>query len=318
MTKTHKKSIRRKKPNHPKLFMSDRKKIPLVPILLVVLPLWLITSAGFALVKYFKDEKKAAIEDAQRFSTSVSAASIKDDLRKIITLIGERNTSKPDKLASTSSMIQGTLGPSNTGYKVTTTAGPADFPLISVTVSSEKSAAPPIWIITSYDSPPSSPGSEKNATGLVATLATAQSLANASLNRPIHFLFTPHANDPNSPLIDTSVTIANIIKAAPTPHHILVIEAMGDEESLILSSRNTAALPSRKLAGLGEILGVEAIYLSDDFDLASTLFEMNLPAIRVATRPPLLPDETDDKLPFAPTLAASTGRLVELVKRLDK
>jgi hypothetical protein len=136
--------------------MTDRKKFPLVPILLVVLPLWLIASAGFALVKYFKDEKNAATEETQRFSRSVSTQSIEDDLRKIILLIGERNTATPDKLSATSSMIRGILGPANTGFQVTTTKGPADFPLISVTVTSEKSAAAPIWIITSYDSPPGS------------------------------------------------------------------------------------------------------------------------------------------------------------------
>ncbi|MEP3214287.1 MAG: hypothetical protein ABJQ29_13905, partial [Luteolibacter sp.] len=172
--------------------MSDRKKSPLVPILLVVLPVWLIVSAGYALVKYFKDEKKAATAETQRFTRAVSTPSVEDDLRKIITLIGERNTATPDKLSATSSMIQGTLGPANTGYQVTTTNGPADFPLISVSVASEKSAAAPIWILTSYDSPLGSPGAEKNATGLTATLAAAQSLANASPARPIHFLFLPH------------------------------------------------------------------------------------------------------------------------------
>jgi hypothetical protein len=42
---------------------------------------------------------------------------------------------------------------------------------------------------------------------------------------------------------------------------------------------------------------------------------MNLPAVRVATRPLLTPDEKDDRLPFAPTVAASTGRLIELIRR---
>jgi hypothetical protein len=93
---------------------------------------------------------------------------------------------------------------------------------------------------------------------------------------------------------------------------------MGDAEELILSSRDTEALPTTELDGLGKILGAEVICLGDDFDLASTLFEMNLSAIRVSTRPTLLPDENDDKLPFAPTLAASTGRLIELVNRLAK
>lgn len=298
--------------------MIDRKKFPLVPILLVILPLWLVTSAGFALVNYFKNEKRAIDAESQRFSNTVSSASIKDDLRKIITIIGERNTTTPDKLAATSSMIRGALGPANTGYEVIMTKGPIDFPLISVTVDSPKVAAAPLWIITSYDSPLDSPGAEKNATGLTATLAAAQSLATASPARPIHFLFLPHANESESPLVETAVIAANLINSAPTPLAILCIEAMGDAEEIILSSRDAQALPDMDLSGLGKILGAEVVCLGEDFDLASTLFEMNLPAIRVGTRPPLLAEEKDDKIPFAPTLAASTGRLIELINRLVK
>lgn len=298
--------------------MIDRKKFPLVPILLVILPLWLVTSAGFALVNYFKNEKRAIDAESQRFSNTVSSASIKDDLRKIITIIGERNTTTPDKLAATSSMIRGALGPANTGYEVIMTKGPIDFPLISVTVDSPKVAAAPLWIITSYDSPLDSPGAEKNATGLTATLAAAQSLATASPARPIHFLFLPHVNESESPLVETAVIAANLINSAPPPLAILCIEAMGDAEEIILSSRDAQALPDMDLSGLGKILGAEVVCLGEDFDLASTLFEMNLPAIRVGTRPPLLAEEKDDKIPFAPTLAASTGRLIELINRLVK
>lgn len=298
--------------------MIDRKKFPLVPILLVILPLWLVASAGFALVNYFKNEKRAIDAESQRFSNTVSSASIKDDLRKIITIIGERNTTTPDKLAATSSMIRGALGPANTGYEVIMTKGPIDFPLISVTVDSPKVAAAPLWIITSYDSPLASPGAEKNATGLTATLAAAQSLATASPARPIHFLFLPHVNESESPLVETAVIAANLINSAPAPLAILCIEAMGDAEEIILSSRDAQALPDMDLSGLGKILGAEVVCLGEDFDLASTLFEMNLPAIRVGTRPPLLAEEKDDKIPFAPTLAASTGRLIELINRLVK
>jgi hypothetical protein len=45
---------------------------------------------------------------------------------------------------------------------------------------------------------------------------------------------------------------------------------------------------------------------------------MGHPTIRISTRPMLLPDEADNKVPFAPTLAASTGRFIELVRRLSK
>ena len=72
--------------------MGSGKKNRLVPWLLVLLPTWLIASACFALVKYFKDEKKTEAEAEKRFSQSVSTPLIADDLRKIVTIIGERNT----------------------------------------------------------------------------------------------------------------------------------------------------------------------------------------------------------------------------------
>ncbi|MBC7981122.1 MAG: hypothetical protein H7Y36_11215 [Armatimonadetes bacterium] len=298
--------------------MSSGKKFSLVTFLLILLPIWLIGSAAFALVHYFKKEKSAIIASGKRFSQSVSSDLIGDDLGKIINIIGERNTAKPAKLSSTASMIQGLLGPSNTGFPIKLIEGPSDFQIIQVTVLSKNTEAAPIWLITSYDSPPGSRGAEKNASGLAATLATAQALANAGPARPIHFLFLPHANDPDSPVIETSTAASNLINAAPTPKAILCIEAMGSAETLILSSRDTEAIPEKEFKGLGKILGAEVTCLGDDFDLASTLFEMDFPALRIATRPTLLPGENDDKLPFPPTLAASTGRLIELVTRLAK
>jgi hypothetical protein len=297
---------------------SERKKFRLVPWLLVILPVWLIGSAGFALVKYFKDEKVAAAEEGKRFAKSVTTAPIADDLRKLVSLIGERNTAQPEKLAATASMIRGLLGPSNVGYDVKSTDGPAGFPLLRVTIRSLEADAAPVWILTSYDSPLGSRGAERNATGLAATLAAAQALAADKPSRPIHFLFLPHANETDAPIAATAMLALDAIKGSPAPIAILCIEAMGDAETLILSSRDTEALPVVEFSGLGEILGAEVVCLGDDFDLASTLFEMGLPAIRVATRPMLLPDEKDDKLPFAPTVAASTGRLIELVRRLTK
>lgn len=297
---------------------SEGKKFRLVPWLLVLLPLWLIVSAAFALVKYFKDEKTAAVEEGKRFAKSVTIAPIADDLRKLVSLIGERNTAKPEKLAATASMIQGLLGPSNTGYGVKSTEGPAGFAMLRVTIPSPKAEAAPVWILTSYDSPLGSRGAERNATGLAATLAAAQALAADKPARPIHFLFLPHANEPDAPLLETAMLASKAINDSPAPKAILCIEAMGDAETLILSSRDTAALSTVEFTDLGKILGAEVVCLGDDFDLASTLFEMGLPAIRVATRPMLLPDEKDDKLPFAPTVAASAGRLIELVRRLAK
>lgn len=298
--------------------MEEKRKSRLLPWLLVLLPLWLIASAAFALVQYFKSEETSKIEAAQRFAKSVSAESIADDLKKIISVIGERNTSNPSQLSATASMIAGTLGPSNTGYDVVTINSPSDFPILKVTIPSLKKSTEPIWILSSYDSPNNSRGAEKNATGLVATLAAAQALADHSPAQPIHFLFIPHANEDDAPILETAALVSKLIQAESKPRAILCIEAMGDAETLIISSRDTTALPAVDFEDLGKILGAEVVCLGDDFDLSSTLTEMNLPAIRIATRPTLLPKETDDKIPFAPTLAASTGRLIELVKRLSK
>lgn len=298
--------------------MEETKKSRVLPWLLVILPLWLVVSGVFALVKYFNDQEIEAIEAEQRFSKSVSAASIEDDLKKIIQLIGERNTAKPDQLSAIASMIEGSLGPSNIGYQVSKIESPTDFPILKVTVPASKKSAAPIWILTSYDSPSGSRGAERNATGLAATLAAAQALADQTPAQPIHFVFVPHANEADAPVIETATIVANLIQAETDAHAILCVETMGDSEKLILSSRDTEALPDFNIDDLGKILGAEVVCLGDDFDLASTLFEMKLPAVRVATRPMLLPDESDEKIPFAPTLASSTGRLIELIKRLSK
>lgn len=295
---------------------AEAKKSRIVPWLLVILPAWLIISAAFALVKYFRDEKTAAVEEAQRFAQSVSSESLADDLNKLVNVIGERHTGKPEKLSATASMIRGVLGPSNTGYEVKAVTGPGAFPLLHVTIPSGNTNAAPLWVLTSYDSPPGSRGAERNATGLAATLATAQALAGDKPARPVHFLFLPHANEPDAPVIETALIASKLIGSAPKA--VLCVEAMGDAETLILSSRDTTALPAVEFADLGKILGAEVVCLGEDTDLASILFEMDRPAVRIATRPMLLPDETDDKLPFAPTLAASAGRLIELVRRLAK
>jgi hypothetical protein len=68
-------------------------------------------------------------------------------------------------------MIRSVLSPSNTGYEVKSVNGPGAFPILHITIPAEKVDAAPLWLLTSYDSPPGSRGAERNATGLAATLA---------------------------------------------------------------------------------------------------------------------------------------------------
>lgn len=296
--------------------MSESKKRPLVVTLfLVLLPLWLLASGGGALWYYFHKEKKDAQIEQERFVTSVSSPLIADDLKKIVEVIGERNASEGKNLSRTASMIEGLLGPSNTGYSVKKNRGPADWPLLQVTIKGQKADHPPVWVLTTYDSRAGSRGAEANATGLASTLAAAQALAHDKPLAPIHFLFLPHANDLDSPVLETAAKFHEMVKEAGTPRAVLCVEAMGAGEPLWLTSRDISAAPLALVSSLGAVYGAEVVCLSDDSDLASTLFEMNLPAVRVSTRPMLTADDQDDKLPFAPTVAASTGRLIELIRR---
>ncbi len=289
-----------------------------ITLLLVLLPLWLLASGAGALWYYFHREKKLAATEQEHFAQAVSVPMIADDLRKIVEVIGERNASSETaaaNLSRTAAMIEGLLGPGNVGYTVHRTSGPAAWPLLQVTLAGKNPTAPAVWVITSYDSRPGSRGAEANATGLAATLAAAQALARDKLDAPVQFVFLPHANDPESPIVETAAKFVELAKPAGPPKALLCVEAMGAGEPLWLSSREVTALPLDRIAGLGAVYGAEVVCLSDDTDLASALFEMNLPAVRVATRAMVPAKEPDERLPFTPTVAASTGRLIELIRR---
>jgi len=299
--------------------MSEIVKRPLwINLLLVVLPAWLIVSGIGAIWYYFHLEKKEALVEQQRFSQSVSIPLLSDDLRKIVEVIGERNRSSEKaagNLSRTSSMIEGLLGPSNTGYAIKQHSGPSEWPLLQVSILGKDSKAPAIWVLTSYDSPPGSRGAEANATGLAATLATAQALANDDPAGSIHFLLLPHANDPEGPILETVGKVLELFNVSAPQSSLLYVEAMGAGEALWISSRETTATPLSFVSGLGEIHGAEDVCMGEDTDFTSILAESGLPAVRVSTRRTMIPAENPDRLPFAPTVAASTGRLIELIRR---
>ncbi len=301
--------------------MVKTKKRPVWVILfLVLLPLWLVGSGGGALWYYFHREKKQALIEQQRFIQVVSAPLMADDLRKIVEIIGERNASSATaaaNLSRTASMIEGLLGPSNTGYSVKKSNGPADWPILQAVLTGKDPTAAVVWVLTSYDSRVGSRGAEANATGLAATLAAAQALAGDTPKFPVHFVFLPHSNDVGSPVLETAAKLRELVKTSGNPKAVLCVEAMGAGEPLWLTSRDVSATPLGLASGLGAVYGAEVVCLGDATDLASTLFEMGLPAVRISTRPLLPPEDKDGKLPFAPTVAASTGRLIELIRRCD-
>lgn len=283
--------------------------------MLVILPLWLLVSGAVSIWYILNREKQEELAGQQRFARSVSESAIGDDMGKLVEIIGERHAFSPDaarNLSRAAAMIEGTLGPSNTGFIVKRERGPGDWPLLHVSIAGTNPGLPAVWVVCSYDSRPGRPGVEANATGIVAVLAAAQALADEQTRNGVHFAFVPHANDPESPVLETAGVLAKLIGNGTA---ILCVEAMGAGEVLWLSSRDSAAAPLDLAQGLGMVRGAEVVCIGDDADLASVLFEMGLPAVRVATRPQLTARDADATLPPASVLAASTGRLVELIRR---
>jgi hypothetical protein len=297
---------------------TDPRRPRWVTALLVILPLWLIASGIGAMWYYFIHEEKMERESQTRFARAVSEPMLADDLDKIVTLIGERNTTTEAAgigLMRAASMIEGTLGPSNTGYKVRRERTDTSWPMLVVTLEGRARAAPALWVVTSYDSPPGSAGAEANASGVAATLAAAQAVANDQPAINIHFAFLPHANDPSSPVFETTERLTRLMGDPSSVATVLSVEAMGAGESLWLSSTAPDPMALNLAEGLGEIRQPATSNPDSHPELAETLSQLGFPAIRVSTRAVLTPDEADDAPPASATLAASAGRLIELIRR---
>jgi hypothetical protein len=285
-------------------------------VALVLLPAWLIASGAIAIVLYFQNQSKQGARLDHAFSRMVSAQSIADDVEKLTRVIGERHDgseSAARALTQAARMIEGALGPSNVGLEIRKVAGPSAWPILTSTIPGAHPDQAPIWLVTSYDSRPGSMGVQANATGVASLMAVAQALVSSPLARPIQIAFLPHANAPDSPVLDTAARLGALAKDA---HLILCIEAMAANDSLWLTSRDTESPALPHLAGLGEVKGADVTCLNEDSDLASLLYESGLPAVRISTCAQLT-KENPDHQPIRPeTLAASTGRLVTFVQRI--
>ena len=302
--------------------MSDSEEAPArrpwMPFLLVLLPTWLIVSAGLAIWHYFREEEKNANRIDHAFSRMVSETSLADDVRKFTTVIGERHTgseSATKALGQMASMIEGTLGPSNTGLEIRKVATSTASPIIVTSIPGSRPKDPAIWLVAGYDSRPGSPGTEANATGVAAIIAAAQQLVGSPLSRTIHFAFLPHAYDHATPITETATRFAELASGS---HAVLCIEAMASGAELWLTCRNPDSPLLPLLGDLGSVRSTEVVCPHPENDLSHILFELGLPAHRISTRAQLAPGEPDTA-PIRPSiLAASTGRLITFLNLVAK
>ena len=299
-----------------------RKSRKWLTIALLTIPVWLLASGGVGVWLYFHHQKEKEREEVARFSQNVSAGALEQDLKALAFSIGERNPGADSGkgLTKAAAWIEGSLGPSNAGYPVKKLPGPVaganSWPLLRVTVRGSKPDAPAIWVMAAYDSPAKSRGVEAGATAVVATMATAQALAADKPSRSVHFLFVPHGNDRSDLAGLTFEKVRQLVQTEGKPLAVICVDAMGAGKELWVSSRDTANAILPTVGNLGKIVGAEVICLNDANDLSSELFARGLPAVRVATRTPVAEGESDEALPASDIFAASTGRLVEWIRRI--
>jgi hypothetical protein len=287
-------------------------------VVLLTLPLWLLISAGIGIWLHFKGEEREAREEVARYAKEVSRASLEGDLKTLAATIGERNSLVEAGLTKAAAWIEGTLGPSNAGFTVSRIAGPGggQWPLLRVTIPGNKPELPAVWLVAAYDSPEKSRGVEA-ATAVVAELAAAQALADVKPARTIHFWFLPHGNERTPRVAPTLAKLRQGVPAEQPPAVVLCLDAMGAGEELWVSTRDTPSPVIALVGNLGKIVGAEVVCLNDADGLFSELSALGLPAVRVATRAPVALGENDEILPPAERVAAATGRLVELTRRVS-
>lgn len=285
------------------------------PILLVGLPLWLFVSAIGALWYYFHLEKIEAETRRAAFAREISVASLADDLRKFAALIGERHTGDGEPSANllrAASMIEGVLGPSNTGLDIRRLRGPADWPLLETSIPSARSGASSVWVITAYDAPPGGVGGQFNASGLSAVIAAIQAAANDAPGRHLRFLFLPHLLDPEAPVSETLRIAAETMTARGEVDTVLWVEAMGSPGDLQLNALRPESLPSDQLADLGAV--VPGSHGLDNHEgVPQWLIDA---VVRVSTRGPYVAGEADDGVPSPMRTTDAAGKFLELVRRI--
>lgn len=272
---------------------------------------------------HFRHERLQAREEQSRFVTRINARNVADDVSKLARTVGERNPWTADTakaMARTAAFIEGSIGQSNLGYPLKLDPGPqtetGSWPILTARLAGGNPRLPAVWVVASYDSRRGSSGTEFNASGVAALIAAAGAILKESFPRDVVFAFVPHGEDPKSPVAETAAMLGKLMRAGGGAETVLCVEAMGAGEELWVSSRDAQCPACHKLKGVGRVVGADVLCFHDGFDLSSALYRSGFPAARVGTRGPAVPGESDDVLPTPALLAASSGHLVELIRRL--
>lgn len=310
---------KKRKPRPPtlqRMTKPEAKRPRWVILTLSLMPLWLGLSAGGAVWWSLRSDKQAEEERDQRFAMGMSVQRIADDLRKLEGFIGPRHTAEPQSrkaLGRAASMLEGLLGPSNTGYLITKLPGPEGFPLICASLKSAERNPASLWVMAAYDTGPRDdpdnwPGSAAvsfapSSSAVASLVAAAQAMARDQIEVDIHFLLVPHGNDPDSPYAEM---VPKLLQAYPRPTRIFLIQQMADSPDLVgLVPGNQSdawQLP-------GDLVQTMASNILPEF--LDSVAKTGIPVVGVQTRLQGMAPGPDK----ASHLAISSGKLVEWLRR---
>ncbi len=283
------------------------KRKPWVVLLLCGIPLWLLVSGGFGIWGYFRAQKAEQKKESARFATVVSASSLADDFRKLTVIIGPRSPGIEDGkgLTRAASWIEGLLGPSNTGYKVQAeqVSEAGGWPILRIDLQGSEDTAAPLWILSPYDAPADAEGLADASSAVVATIAAAQAIAGEKPWRPVRFVFLPSGG--NKAIENAAL---KMIRGEAAPYAVLCIGPMRKGE--LLSVAATDSHPARVSLGA---LGSSGAAAPVDATWVSSLSQADLPVGFIGSKPQL---QEGSQMPEPELMAASTGRLAELIRRL--
>lgn len=292
--------------------MSDEAKArrdPRVVALLVLLPLWLVASTVFGLFLWWRGERNKSEPEQVRFTTPVEVDRLADDMRKLVEIVGPRQVGSEAGafgLTRAATMIEGSLGASNAGYRIEKVSGPetpgGSWPLLMVTLPGD--ARPPVWVMTAYDTADGRLAADSSA--VASTLAVAQALAGDSPGRPVTFAFVPHLHEPGAPSSATFDLLSGRIRPAAV---VLWVGSMAGSGDLQVSG-SAAGWPHRE-AIVRHATPVDAAGDSD-----GRPFPSDPRVVRVAAKSPA-GGEGETRQGVDPDAhAAATRALAELVRDL--
>jgi hypothetical protein len=173
-----------------------------IRFLILGLPVGLIIGGIIAMRLYFRDDADSAAKAGHGYMRkAITRSDIQSHVEVLAGRIGPRHMGAPDRLNAAARYIESTLGPANLGYKVgrhTYRIGDVEcHNLVLEIISTNPERGHEIVLVGAhYDSVPTTPGADDNASGVAAGISLAQAFAKSEHERTLRFVFFTNEEPP--------------------------------------------------------------------------------------------------------------------------